>query len=313
MTLKVAFYGTGSRAQPYLNSLQRVPGVELTSVCDLDRHSAGAAAVPWNARVFLSYEAMLDETRPDALWVCVEPQLQSDVIVKAAELKIPFFILPPGAIDFEHASAYAQAIRAANILTAVGYTSRLTDVFLDAREYLGAKPVPLALAWWLSAPSCGSSNDAARLLWNEGCLLIDALRFFCGEVSGLRTRTTHPSGGLVVDLEFQNGATGALACALFARPKPRIELEFLGEGWSLLFRNALATLEHAEHDKTTILHALNDAAWEATTAFLDALADRATACALPSYDEALKTLALCQDIETSAREGRIVECSKLPG
>src|SRR5581483_1612570 len=120
MTLRVAFYGTGKRAQPYLKALQRVPEVQLAAVCDLDRHAAAAAALPWSARVFLSSEAMLDEARPEALWICVEPQLQGDVIMKAVELGIPFFVLPPGAIDFEHARRYAEAIHHANLVTAVG-------------------------------------------------------------------------------------------------------------------------------------------------------------------------------------------------
>ena len=79
--------------------LERVPDVQLAAVCDLDRNLAALAALPWSARVFLSYEAMLEEARPDALWLCVEPALQGDVILKAAELGIPFFTLPPGAID----------------------------------------------------------------------------------------------------------------------------------------------------------------------------------------------------------------------
>lgn len=296
MTIKVAFYGTGSRAQPYLRSLRRIPDVQLAAVCDLDRDSAAVAALPWSARVFLSYEAMLDEARPEALWICVEPQLQGDVILKAAELGIPFFILPPGAISHDHATAYAQTIHNAKLLTAVGYTTRLTDVFLEAREYLGTQRVPLALAWWLGKPAYDSSTNAERLLWNEGCVVADALRFFCGDVVRTAARRTNPAGGLLAELEFENGTIGMLACALFARPAARIELEFLGEGWSLLFQDSLATLQHAEHDKTTILHTMNDAAWEATTSFLDAVADRAAVCALPDYGEALKTIALCHAI-----------------
>ncbi len=313
MPLRVAFYGTGSGAQPYLRTLHRAPDAQLTAVCDLDRIAAAAAAAPWGARVFLSYEAMLEEARPDALWICVEPQLQGDVILKAAELGIPFYVLPPGSMDFQRATTYAHAIQAAGLLTAIGYTARLSDVFIEARAYLGSKQVPLALAWMLTSPRIPSSHDASRLLWNEGAYLVDAMRFFCGDVTRLSARFTRPMGGVNAQLEFQGGTIGTLACALFARPQPRIELELLGEGWSLLFASGLTTLQHAEHDKTTILHALNDVAWEATTTFLEAVADGTAACALPTYGDALKTLAMCHAIDDSANSQRVVEINYAAG
>jgi predicted dehydrogenase len=305
--LNVAFYGTGRRAQPYLQALERVPEVALTALCDPDRATAQRAALPWDARVFPSYETILDESRPDALWICVEPQLQGDVILKAAELGIPFFVVPPGALDYQHAQLYEKAVAEAGLLTAVGYTARLTDIFLEAREYLGAHPVPLALAWWLARPEFAASTDAVRLLWNEACVLIDALRFFCGEVVRLRALDSHPRGGLLAQLEFQSGTTAALACALFARPEARIELEFLGEGWSLLFEQSLTALRHAEYDKTMILRSLHDGALEATTAFLDAVTDGQPAQGLPDYAEAVRTLAVCHALEQSAQQRLPIE------
>ena len=61
-----------------------------------------------------------------------------------------------------------------------------------------------------------------------------------------------------------------MTCATFARPEPRVELELLGEGWSLRFGKDLATLRLDEHDKTTILRCRNNPAVQQTTAFLEA-------------------------------------------
>jgi predicted dehydrogenase len=147
MTWNIAFYGAGDRATPYLKALGRRTDVQITAVCDLDHRAAEQVAAGWGATAYLSYEAMLQESRPDALWICVEPHLQGDILLKAAEQGIPFFVEPPGALDFDRARLYARAVADRNLVTAVGYRTRHTDVLQEAREYLGANPVPLALGW----------------------------------------------------------------------------------------------------------------------------------------------------------------------
>src|SRR5260370_26760836 len=98
MGFNVAFYGAGDLAHPSLDALAGRADVRVVAVCDLDRRAAEQTAAGWGARVFLSSEAMLDEAGPDALWVCVPPRLQGDVLLRAAERGIPFFVVPPGAV-----------------------------------------------------------------------------------------------------------------------------------------------------------------------------------------------------------------------
>jgi predicted dehydrogenase len=305
--MNLAFYGTGERAQPYLNALAHRADVTLAAVCDVDRRSAEQTAAGWQARVYLSYAAMLQEVRPDALWICVDPHLQGDVILKAAELGIPFFVEPPGAMDYERARTYARALAQANLVTAVGFSARSADVAREAREYVGANPVPLALAWWLRRPTDPAAPTAAGLLWNEACRLVDLLRLFCGDVVRVHAlRAGSQDGALVVQLECDRGTLGVLTCAAFARPEPRVELELLGEGWTLNFTDHFSTLRVSEPDKVTTLRCLNAPAVDQATAFLSAVAaGNPTAVAAP-YADALRTLAVCQAVVISAREGRSV-------
>jgi myo-inositol 2-dehydrogenase/D-chiro-inositol 1-dehydrogenase len=316
MSVNVAFYGAGARAQPYLQALARRPDVSLTAVCDLDRRSAEQTAAGWGADVYLSYEAMLQEAQPDVLWVCVEPYLQGDVLLKAAEQGIPFFAEPPGAVDYDRARAYGRRIAEANLVTAVGFTGRYADVVHEAREYLGANPVPLALGWWLRRPDAEGTCTAESLLWTDAARFVDALRLFCGEVDRVRSLRAGPGateGGLVIQLEFAGGTVGVLTCATFARAEPRLELEFMGEGWSLAFGADLATLRLAERDKTTILRCLNVPVDDHVQAFLAAVAAQAPAAVAPGYADALHTLAVCQAATLSAREGRPVTLAEVEG
>jgi predicted dehydrogenase len=317
--MNVAFYGAGRRAQPYLQALARRPDMTLAGVCDLDRRAAEITAAGWGAKVYLTYEALLQEGRPDALWICTAPHLQADVIARAAELHIPFFVEPPGALDYDRARIHGRQITKSKLVTAVGFTSRYADIVLEAREYLGANPVPLALGWWLGAgfgqllheeadpaPDPGQlAGRATQLLWSEACRLIDALRVFCGEVNRVRALAASAGtteGGLVVQLEFASGSVGVLTCAAFARPEPRVELEFMGDGWSLNFGEGFSTLRVAERDKTTMLRCLNNPAAEHVTAFLAAVETADPSAVAADYSDALRTLSVCHAAVLSVRE-----------
>jgi myo-inositol 2-dehydrogenase/D-chiro-inositol 1-dehydrogenase len=306
MTLQLAFYGAGPMARPYLDALARRSDVTLAAVCDLDRRAAEQTAAGWGGRVVLSYEAMLEEVKPDALWVCVPPHLQGDVILRAAERRIPFFVSPPGAASYEQAKLYGQIAAEARIVTAVGFPGRYADVVREAREYLGANPIPLALGWWLCPPE-DEPSSASALLWSDACRLVELLRLFCGEVTRVRALNAGGGatpGGLVVQLETSGGTVGVLTCATFARPEPRIELELLGEGWSLGLGKDLATLRLDERDKTTVLRCLNDPAADQSAAFLEAVQAGDPSAVTPSYAEALQIMAVCEAARLSAREGR---------
>jgi predicted dehydrogenase len=109
-----------------------------------------------------------------------------------------------------------------------------------------------------------------------------------------------------VQLEFAGGSIGVLTCATFARPEPRVELEFMGDGWSLQFGDGFSTLRVAERDKTTILRCLNHPAAEQVTAFLAAAETADPGAVASDYNDALRTLAVCHAAALSVREGRPV-------
>jgi predicted dehydrogenase len=315
MALEVAFYGAGPLAQPYLNALVSRADVQVRAVCDVDRRAAEQTAAGWGARVFLSYEAMLEEAAPNALWVCVPPHLQGDVLLRAAERAIPFFVEPPGAVSYARARTYGTRVEEARLVTAVGFPGRHADVAHEAREYLGANRVPLALGWWLCPPSdVGQSTTAAGQLWTDACRMVDAMRYFCGEVTRVRALSAGAGaahGGLVVQLEFVTGTVGVLTCASFARAEPRVELELLGEGWSLGFGRDLTTLRLDERDKTTILRCLSSPAERQVAAFVEAVMNDRPGGGLASYGDALHTLAVCHAAAVSAQEGRPVELAEV--
>lgn len=313
MSLRIAFYGVGDRARPYLDALARRREVELCAVCDIDRRSAEQTAAGWGAQVFLSYEPMLQQAQPDALWISVPPHLQGDVLLRAVQQRIPFFIEAPGAMNFDRARQYARLVSEARLVSAVGFPAHHVDITREGREYLGTNVVPLALGWWLRPAHATSATSALALLWNEACHLVDLLRYFCGAVASVQACPAGPGeepGGLVVQLRFVRGTVGVLTLATFPRPGPRVELELLGEGWTLTLDEGPTWLRVAEHDKTTTLRSLTDLASEQVGAFLQAVATGDPSLVPASYADALDTLTICDAAIRSAREATAINLTE---
>jgi predicted dehydrogenase len=160
----------------------------------------------------------------------------------------------------------------------------------------------LAFAWWLSPPLDAGVGDP---LWSEASNLIDALRFLCGEVTRVRSLSAG-TGGLAVQLEFTQGTVGMLTCASLRRPERRIELELLGDGWSLQFGSWLTTLRLDENDRATILRCLNNPVAEQTATFLEAVARNDPSRVSVPYADALRTMAVCHAASQSAKENQPV-------
>jgi predicted dehydrogenase len=303
--LSVAFFGTGPRAQPYLQALARRPDIAVTAVCDRDSRAAEQTAAAWKARLYANGETMLSEAQPDALWICVDADLQGDIVLQSIDRGIPFFIEPPGAMDWSHAQLYGKRAAEANLVTAVGFVGRFADIVQEARQYLGANPIALALAWWLTSPE-DEGATAEQMLWSDACRFVDALRYFCGDVArvyALPAKGAATAGGVAALLEFQSGTVGVFTCATFARAEPRVELELAGDGWSLHFGPDLAQLRLAERDKTTLLRCLNAPAADLATSFLAAVVAQSPESVGCSYPDAVRTLAVCRAVELSARQG----------
>jgi predicted dehydrogenase len=312
MTVRVAFYGAGEQARPYLDALARRADVQLVGVCDPVRRAAEQVAAGWGAPVFVSVDDLLEQGLPDALWVCVSADSQGDILRKAATRRIPFLVDPPGAATFESAAEYGKLIHETGLVTSVGFQSAYTDVAREAKEYLGTNVVPLVLGWWQRPARDVSLSPALGLLWNEACVLVDAIRYFCGEVASVQAfpagNSPQPerAGGLVLHLQLARGTVVVLTLATFPRPEPRVELELAGEGWSLAFGEGLNHLRVAEQDKTTILRRLNNPVEEQIGRFLEAVATGDPSAVPTGYADALATLAVCEAAAVSLREGRAV-------
>src|SRR5262249_15355242 len=107
------------------------------------------------------------------------------------------------------------------------------------------------------------------------------------------------------------GGVGVLTCASFRRPETRLEVELIGEGWSLSFEGSLASLQLVERDRTTTLRRLNSPAADHAAAFLEAVASCDPTRLAARYAESLRTVEVCRAAILSAQAGRPVAITEL--
>lgn len=83
-SLKVAVAGIGFIGQVHIESLRRVPGVEVAAICHSSQTSAEAKAAALHVpRAYADFDALLREVRPDAVHIATPNNLHFEMAKKA--------------------------------------------------------------------------------------------------------------------------------------------------------------------------------------------------------------------------------------
>jgi predicted dehydrogenase len=92
---------------------------------------------------------LLDQARPQAVWVCVTPDRHGPLEETLIARGIPFFVEKPLAVDLATAERVARALgEAGGPLVGVGYKFRALDTLPRVRELLRERPPRMVLASW---------------------------------------------------------------------------------------------------------------------------------------------------------------------
>src|SRR5579864_1237898 len=122
MGMRVGIIGAGWIATTHVATLNRLGGVELVGVCDVD--AARAQALAGGARAYTDWRDLVAREKPDALFVCVPPLAHREVAVPALEQGIHVYLEKPIARGLDDARAIVDAAAASSSVCAVGYQWR---------------------------------------------------------------------------------------------------------------------------------------------------------------------------------------------
>lgn len=299
--LAIAVFGAGPLAHPYLAALQARHDVFVIAVGDVNANLAKQVAGPWSARVWTDPVAMLQEEAPEAFFALAPVSQLGHCLEQAAQQRIPFFVEPPGVNNWPSTTSLARQVEAQSLITAMSFPFRSTDIVREAKEFLHSQTVHLARGTWF-VPSTLSMMD---LLWSDACRLVDLMRFFLGDIDKVQA-WAKDENALLLSFQAKSDALASVALRSHQLPETRIELELLGEKWSLLFTENMTRLHFTEPTKTTILRQTNQPQGEQVAAFLDAVRRQDQQRAICSLGEGTLALKVCEAACRSMREAQAV-------
>jgi myo-inositol 2-dehydrogenase/D-chiro-inositol 1-dehydrogenase len=315
--LRVAFIGAGSIVPTHLAALDRLDRTELVGVMSRTAERASATTAGRGTPTYTDMDRLLDEQRPDAVYVCTPPYRTPEVCDLLIERGIPFLVEKPlAARDDGAPPRIADAIERSGLVVAVGYTWRGLDFLPEVRRRLAERPPELVLGRWLDgtpdADWWGRVDQGGGQVVEQATHLYDLARHLAGEatvVGASSSAVPSPPADRVVDvvgstsatLRFASGAIGSFVNTRRVEP-PVIELELVSPDLRTTIRIATErdTLgwEAVFAEPSGVARVTNerDPYEVQAEAFLDAVESGDPSRVLATYRDALATQRLTRSV-----------------
>ena len=218
--------GAGWITRIHLDALDRLGRTDIVAVASAHTVRAEELAAPRGAVAYTDVERMLDEQRPDAVFVAVPPGEAVAILARLVERRIPFLAEKPlAAADAAGPERISAAIAAHKLVVAVGYHLRALDAVAAVRERLSGRTVQLVIARWLGEtpgpPWWRRESSGGGQVIEQATHFYDLGRLLLGEAVVVGAASTReeppvPADADVVDataavLRFASGAVGSFA------------------------------------------------------------------------------------------------------
>jgi predicted dehydrogenase len=221
--VRVAFIGAGRQANwRHYPSVAGQPDVDLVAISDLVPEKAEETAKRWSvAKTYQSYQQMLEEVDPQAVYIIMGPQVVHEPAVYALKQGRNVFIEKPPGLTLHQIKVLARLAEEHHCLTMVGFQRRFLPAMTELKARVEARgPIhTVAVANLKSTRDLNGSGSAGVLdaLTSDGMHAVDNLRWLCGGeptriVSSVRTlyTSTPDANTILAQIEFSSGAVGQL-------------------------------------------------------------------------------------------------------
>ncbi|TIL87471.1 MAG: Gfo/Idh/MocA family oxidoreductase [Mesorhizobium sp.] len=186
--MNVVLVGCGAMSKQWLDAARQIDGLAIVGLVDLDADRATARAREYElagAIVGTNLDAVLDQTRPDAVFDVVVPAARRDVALSAFAHHCHLLTEKPLADSPENARAIVEAARRARRVHAVVQNRRYVANVRRIRRFLdsGAIGAPTSIhAEFFVAPHFGGFREEMRhvLLLDMAIHTFDAARYMVG-------------------------------------------------------------------------------------------------------------------------------------
>jgi len=200
--MKVVLAGCGAMSKHWLDAVKQIDGLAVVGLVDLDAERAQARAREYalaNAVIGTSLDAVLDQTKPDAVFDIVVPAARLEVALSAFSHNCHLLTEKPLADSPDNARAIIEAARRAGRIHAVVQNRRYVANVRRIRRFLdsGAIGAPTSIhADFFVAPHFGGFREemAHVLLLDMAIHTFDAARYMvAGEPASVYCQEWEPA------------------------------------------------------------------------------------------------------------------------
>jgi myo-inositol 2-dehydrogenase/D-chiro-inositol 1-dehydrogenase len=317
VTLRIGIAGTGWFGRMHAEKLAAMEDISVSAFCGTSLEKAETAAKPYrDARGYDSIEAMLEDSKLDAVYICTPPFAHGEIELALVERGIPFLVEKPIGVDEATPNRIRQAIADKGLLTSVGYHFRYMDSTNHAKELLANRTPLMALGQWMgSMPGVywwRNMETSGGQFVEQTTHIVDLMRYLLGDVNEVYAAygdrymaskeegVTAPDVGTVT-MKLASGAVATISntCAIPAGGSAGLQI-YTNTGVLQITGDALVDIET---DQKTEYKASNNPYVRENEAFLHAVRTGDSSRILSTYEDAWETHRVTMAANESARTG----------
>ena len=134
--IKSAIIGLGKMGASHAAILGGLPNVELSAVCDTDGLLQSAFKKLTKVQVYSDYKKMIDEVKPDCVYVVTPTKFHYDMVMFALGKGCHVFCEKPFALTTEQGEKMVELAKKQNLVNQVGYHNRYIGTFNEMKRLL---------------------------------------------------------------------------------------------------------------------------------------------------------------------------------
>lgn len=218
--VRLALIGAGAMANAvHYPSLREMDDVEMAAICDMVAEKAQETAQRFGiGSVYDDHRRMLDEVKPDAVYVLMPPHQMLSVACDVLDRKRHLFIeKPPGLNAFQNQQLALRAKRC-GVIAMCGFQRRYVPLIEAMRKRVEKKsPLHTVAVQFVkhSFPEAAYYGGVIDILRCDAVHAVDTLRHLCGGdvvsvASDVRSLGADGPNAFYALIKFSTGVTGIL-------------------------------------------------------------------------------------------------------
>lgn len=118
-------------------------------------------------KTYEDYNDLLNERKPDAVFICTPPALHYSIAKKIADMGIHAFVEKPFTTKYKEASELANLFTEKRLINQVGYVNRFNCVFMKLKELIDNRVIGDIIRFKSEMYSCTIANPETKSSWRS--------------------------------------------------------------------------------------------------------------------------------------------------